>query len=161
MGYTQRRGRIRPVTRYYPDELDNWRHSMREGQRAIRDAFARYLHVRPLLATAYVSSVDEWRPYLQDRVRKLISYPTAREVSAFMQTSHVESFGSISVRRFREERPSLADKRGSDRLLPSIDELYRATRFTVWPAAMLQRMNLEILQPFYDVYDTWHRTHKW
>ncbi|WNG46440.1 hypothetical protein F0U60_21730 [Archangium minus] len=161
VGYTQRRGRIRPVTRYYPDELDNWRRCMREGQRAIRDAFTRYLHVRPLLATAYVSSVDEWRPYLQDRIRKLISYPSAREVNAFMQTAHVESFGSVSVRRFREERPSLADKRSGGRMLPSVDELYRATRFTVWPAGMLQRMNLELLQPFYDVYDTWHRTHKW
>jgi FMN phosphatase YigB (HAD superfamily) len=161
VGYTERNGRIRPVTRYYPDEQDNWRQCMCEGQRAIRDAFARYLRVRPLLATAHASSVDEWLPYLREQMRKLISYPSAGEVKAFMRTAHVESFGSVSVRRFSEEGPSLADKRDSGRRVPTVDELYRAARFTVWPAGMLQRMNLEVLQPLYDVYDTWHRTHKW
>jgi hypothetical protein len=134
---------------------------MRDGQQAIHDWFASYLRVRPLLATAFERSTDEWRPFYQERIRELIQYPSSGDVKAFLQSAHVESFGVVSVRRFRSERPTLRDKQSGNRLLPTADELYRAARFTVWPAAMLDRMKLGPLQTVYDVYDTWHRAHKW
>lgn len=161
VGYARRGARVRPVTLAHPEEREAWRQGMRDGQRAIRDWFRAYLRVRPLLATAFERSPDEWRPYYQEQIRRLIQYPSRGDVRAFMRSAHVESFGVVSVRRFATERPTLRDKQAGNRLVPSVDELYRAARFTVWPAAMLDRMNVGFLQPVYDLYDTWHRAHKW
>ncbi|HUB08018.1 MAG TPA: HAD family hydrolase [Myxococcales bacterium] len=161
VGYERRGNRVRAVTHYLPEERENWRSSLREGQAGIHDWFADYLAARPLLATAYDHSPEEWLPYWQDRIRRLVQYPTAAEVEAFMRLRHVESFGAFAVRTFADEGPSWNQRAQASPPLRAVDGAYRAFRFSVWPAGLLRRMNLGLLQPAYGVYDAWHRSHRW
>jgi hypothetical protein len=160
VAYRRRRGRIQGVTRYFDEERRNWETNLRDGQRGVADYFREYVRARPLLQTAFDSSPDEWLQYERDRIRSLINHPSASDASAFMSASHVESFGLFSVRSFGAEKPTVRDKLDG-RSVPNVDDLYRAVRFTVWPAGMLRRMKLGFLMPAYDAYDAWHRTHKW
>ena len=159
-GYARRGNRVRPVLRTIPEEREAWQETVAEGQRAVRSYFRRHLAARDLLRSAYDTSVEEWRPYQQDRVRRLVHYPTRGEVDAFMRMKHVESFGVFSVRHFAKERPILQRNGDQPRLLPRLSEIYRSVRWTVWPAGMMGRLGLSWLNPVYDVVDTWHRTHR-
>lgn len=160
IGYQHRNHRIRPILRSYAEERENWQKFMRYGQAGVHAYVRDYLRARPFLRTAYKMSIDEWLPVIQDKLRRIVHHPKASEVQAFMNLTHVESFGKVTVRRFADERTLVKQQGGS--MARSPNGLYRAIRFTLWPSAIMQHMRLGfLLRPVYNIYDMWHRTHRW
>jgi len=132
-----------------PEERRNFRGRFREVWRGIDDWLADYLDTPDALA----ATAAELRPALLDRLRRYILYPTRAEARAFLEYSHVESFGVFEVTRygFRGSRRRLLTAGPPWRLPQRVLAALRAQR---WPEGVCKRSRVPLATFLFDVIDT-------
>lgn len=150
--HRDRRGWVHAEAQVEAEESRNFRGKFREVWQGINDYLSDYLDTPEALRTG----AAELRPAVVDRVRRYVLYPTRAEATAYLDYSHVESFGVFQVSRyhFRGSWKWILGKRPYRHAPARLMKTLRAQR---WPAGVLKRSGVPFSSWLVDLAETRRR----
>lgn len=146
------RGWVHAEAQAEEEEAVNFRGRFREVWQGIRDYAQDYLDT-PEALEAPAALV---RPAVADRLRRYVLYPTRAEAKAYLEYSHVESFGvfQVSQYHFRGSWRWILTKRPLRHAPARLVQTIRAQR---WPGGVLKRSGVPLANLVIDLLETRRR----
>lgn len=144
----RRPGGVRPIVRARESERRNLAGSFREVFRGMRAALDAALAVAPLLPTTSAAE----KPWLVERLRRYILYPTRTEARAFLSYSHAENFGVQHDSTYEVKASLRHILAGTPWGLPR--RMIVALQREFWPEGFLARRGPPLANLAYDLLET-------